>query len=182
MDVDAGLVEVAHAGGPGVGDGGGLRDADAEHAAGGAGVAGADADEDAGGAGAHEVQRGLVAGAAADDDGDVELADELLEVERLAGLGDVLGRHHRALDDEQVELGVEDVRRRTPSVRCGVTDAHDDDAGVLDLADALADELGLDRLGVDLLHAQGGLLGGQLGDLVEAAARDRRSGSRGPRG
>ena len=76
VDVDAGLVEVAHAGGPGVGDGGGLGHADAEHAAGGAGVAGADADEHAGGAGAHEVQGGLVAGAAADDHGDVELADE----------------------------------------------------------------------------------------------------------
>ena len=86
--------------------------ADAEHAAGGAGVAGADADEHADGAGAHEVQRGLVGGAAADDDGDVELADELLEVERLDGLRDVLGRHDRALDDEHVELGVEDVRRR----------------------------------------------------------------------
>ena len=125
VDVDAGLVEVAHAGGPGVGDGGGLRHADAEHAAGGAGVAGADADEDAGGAGAHEVQRRLVAGAAADDDGDVELADEALEVERLDGLRHVLGRHDRALDDEQVELGVDDRRRRTASVRCGVTDAHD---------------------------------------------------------
>ena len=90
--------------------------ADAEHAAGGAGVAGPDADEDAGGAGAHEVQRGLVAGAAADDHGDVELADERLEVERLGGLGDVLGRHDRALDDQQVELGVDDVRRRT--ARC----------------------------------------------------------------
>ena len=31
VDVHAGLVEVAHAGGPGVGDGGGLGDADAEH-------------------------------------------------------------------------------------------------------------------------------------------------------
>ena len=39
VDVDAGLVEVAHAGGAGVGDGGGLGHADAEHAAGGAGVA-----------------------------------------------------------------------------------------------------------------------------------------------
>ena len=48
-----------------------------------------------------------------------------------------------------------------------MSDAHDGDAGVLDLADALADELGLDRLGVDLLHAAGGLLGGELGDLLE---------------
>ena len=40
--------------------------------------------------------------------GIVELADELLEVERLDRLGHVLGGHDRALDDEQVELGVED--------------------------------------------------------------------------
>ena len=98
-------------GGAGVGDGGGLRHADAEHATGGARVARADADEHAGGAGAHEVQRGLVGGAAADDHRDVELADEALEVQRLDGLRDVLGRHDRALDDEQVELGGDD--------RCG---------------------------------------------------------------
>ena len=82
--------------------------ADAEHAAGGAGLAGADAHEHAGGAGAHQVQAGLVAGAAADDDGQVELADEALEVQRLLRLGHVLGRHDGALDDEQVELGLDD--------------------------------------------------------------------------
>ena len=45
------------------------------------------------------------------------LTDELLEVERLARvvLRHVLGRHHRALDDEQVELGVE--RRAARSAR-----------------------------------------------------------------
>ena len=63
--VDAGLVEVAHAGAGHVGDGGGLGHADAEHAPGGAGVARADADEHADRAGAHEVQAGLVGGAAA---------------------------------------------------------------------------------------------------------------------
>ena len=103
----------------GVGDGGGLRDADAEHAAGRAGVAGADADEHAGGAGAHEVQRGLVGRAAADDDGDVELADEALEVERLDGLRHVLGGHDRALDDEEVELGVEDRLGAAPRCAAG---------------------------------------------------------------
>ena len=41
------------------------------------------------------------------------------------------------------------------------------DAGGADLADALGDQLGLDRLGVDLLHAPGRLVGRQLGDLVE---------------
>ena len=70
VHVDAGLVEVAHARAGHVGDGGRLRDADAEHGARGARVARADADEHAGRTGAHEVQRGLVAGAAADDDRD----------------------------------------------------------------------------------------------------------------
>ena len=108
VHVDAGLVEVAHAGGPGVGDGGGLGHADAEHAPGRAGVAGADADQHADRARAHEVEGGLVAGAAADDDRHLELADDLEEVERLTVLGDVLGRHHRALDDEHVELAGDD--------------------------------------------------------------------------
>ena len=42
-----------------------------------------------------------------------------------------------------------------------------DDAGGLDLADPLGDELGLDRLEVHLLHAGGGLVVVELGDLVE---------------
>ena len=57
-----------------VGDRRRLRDADAEHAARGARRAGADADEHAGRAGAHEVQARVVAGAAADDDRDRQLA------------------------------------------------------------------------------------------------------------
>ena len=122
VHVHAGLVEVAHAGTRGVGDGGGLRHADAEHAAGRAGVAGADTDEDADRAGAHEVQCGLVAGAATDDDGDVELADEALEVEGLDRLRNVLGRDDRALDDEQVELGLEHASANC-STRCGVSEA-----------------------------------------------------------
>ena len=113
LHVDAGLVEVTDPGARGVGDGRGLRDADAEHAAAGARVAGADADEHADRTGAHEVQRGGVRGAATDDDRDLELADELLQVERLAGrvLRHVLGGDDRALHDEDVELGLEDVLR-----------------------------------------------------------------------
>ena len=124
LDVDAGLVEVLGPGGPGVGDGGGLGDTDAEHAAGGAGLAGADADEDADRAGPHQVQGGLVGGAAADDDRDVELPDEPLQVERLDRLRHVLGRHDRALDDEQVELGLEQGAAYL-AVRCGVREAQD---------------------------------------------------------
>ena len=46
-------------------------------------------------------------------DGEVELADELLQVERLARrvVRHVLGRDDRSLDDEHVELGVEHVLR-----------------------------------------------------------------------
>src|SRR5450759_3142013 len=111
MHVDAGLVEMTDPGAGCVGDRGGLRYTDPEDPTAGAGMAGSDADEDTDRAGAHEVQRGRVGSAAADDDGEVELADELLQVEGLARfvLGDVLGGHDGALDDEQVELGVKDV-------------------------------------------------------------------------
>ena len=62
----------------------------------------------------------------------------------------VLGRDDRPLDDEDVELSFEDVLREfRHALRCKRR-ARDDAAG-LDLADALADELGLDRLGVDVL-------------------------------
>ena len=166
VHVDAGLVEVADAGAGGVGDGGRLRHADAEDAAGRALMPGPHADEDADRAGAHEVQRGRVRRAAADDDRQVELADELLEVQRLGRLGDVLGGHDGPLDDEHVELGVEDELgvaldplRRERGAR-----GH---ARRLDLLDAGADQLLLDRLGVDLLQAAGGLVGLQRRDLLE---------------
>ena len=42
-----------------------------------------------------------------------------------------------------------------------------DDLLGLHLGDPLADQFGLDRLEVDLLHAPGGLLGRKLGDLLE---------------
>src|SRR5260370_8866534 len=83
VDVDAGLVEVADAGAGGVGDGGGLRDADTEDAAGRALMPGAHADEDADGAPAHEVQGGRVRRAAAADDRQVEPPDERLPAPRL---------------------------------------------------------------------------------------------------
>src|SRR2546430_4922232 len=169
VDVDAGLVEMADASAGGVGDGGGLRHADAEDAPGRALMPGAHTDEDADGAGAHEVQRGRVRRAAADDDRQVELADELLEVQRLGRLGDVLGGDDGPLDHEHVELGVED--------ELGVAlDALGREGGArgharrLDLLDAGADQLLLDRLGVDLLQAAGGLVGLQRPGLPEHLA------------
>ncbi len=99
--------------------------------------------------------------------GMVELADELLEVQRLGGLGHVLGGHDRALDDEHVELGLEDVAGRRPSVRWGVTETQEVTPASLISRMRCADQLGLDRLLVDLLHPGRGLLDVELGDLVE---------------
>src|SRR5215207_77274 len=170
VHVDAGLVEVADASAGGVGDRSRLRHADSEDAAGRALMPGTHADEDADRARPHEMQRGRVRRAAADDDRQIELADELLEVQRLGGLGDVLGGHHRPLDDQDVELGVEhelgvalDALRRQGCAR--------DHARRLDLLDAGADQLFLDRLRIYLLEAARGLVRIQRRDLLEELLR-----------
>src|SRR5690606_38409172 len=104
----AGLVQVVAARGRDVRDRGGHRDGDAEHLAGRVRGATAEADEDARGAGAHQVLRRLVRRAPTDDDGDVELVDELLEVQRLRTTRHVLGRDRGAADDEDVGARVDD--------------------------------------------------------------------------
>ena len=164
--VVARLEHVLRARGRHVGDRGRLRDADAEHAAGGARRAGADADEHAGRARAHEVQARVVAGTAAEDDGDRELAHELLEVEHVTLARDVLGGDHGALHDQDVQPRLQ--RQLVPALdllrgqrRGG------DDAVRLDLLDALRDQLLLDRLLVDLLHLPGGLVARQARDALE---------------
>ena len=123
VDVDAGLVEVPHAGPrprrrwpwPGEPRYRGLP--------GWCRRSRADPDEHAHRPGSHQVQGGLVRGAAPDDDGDVELADEPLQVQRLDRLGDVFGRDHGALDDEHVEFPAR-MAGASSAVRCGVTEAH----------------------------------------------------------
>src|SRR6202034_1015076 len=113
-------------------------------------AAAAEAHEDARAAGAHQGQRRGVRGAAADDDGDVELVNELLEVERLGAAGDVLGGDRRAADHEDVRARVEHrlVVTRRALRRQG---RRGDDTSPRDLLDAPADQLFLDRLRVDLL-------------------------------
>ena len=151
-----------------VGDRRRLRDAHAEDAARRARRARAHPDEHAGRAGAHQVQARVVRGAAADDDRHRHLADELLEVQRRARdvLGDVLGRDDRALDDEHVEPGLQRqlvvLAHALRGQRRGGDHAH-----LLDLADALGDELGLDRRAVDLLHLARRDLLGELRDALE---------------
>src|SRR4051794_36483299 len=166
VDVLARLEHVLRAGGRHVGDRGCLRNPDAEHAPGGAGGARADAHEHAHGARAHEVQARRVRGTAAHDDRDRHLADELLEVEWLRVLGHVLRRDHGALDHEDVETGLERglvVLRH--ALRCERGGTYD--ALVLDLADALRDELLLDRSLVDALHLERRLLLREVRDALE---------------
>jgi hypothetical protein len=165
LDVAPGLLEVAQPGARRVGQGRRLRDADAEHAPGGAGRARADPDQDAGRAGPHQVQRRGVGGAAADDHRDVVAGDERLEVERLGGGRDVLGRDDRALDDQDVQARLERRLVVGADPLRGQRGGRDDAAG-LDLGDALADQLGLHGRPVHVLHVLGRLGVGQPGDLV----------------
>jgi hypothetical protein len=137
---------------------------DAEGGPGGVCRTAAEADEDAGSAGPHEVQRGGVRRGAADDDRDVELVDEALEVERLRTPAHVLGADRGAPDHEEVHAGVDD---RPPELLGALRGqgAGDRDATVADLLDPGGDEVGLDLLGVDLLHPPGGLVDRERGDL-----------------
>ncbi len=146
------------------------RDLDAEDVARGVRGAAAEADEDTGRAGAHQVQGGGVRGAAADDHRDVQLVDELLQVERLGGAGDVLGGDRRTADDEDVHARVDDGLGKLRGALRGERRGGDD-AGVAHLLDALPDQLLLDGGGVDLLEPRGGRLDGHLGDLVEERLR-----------
>ena len=140
-----------------------------EHAAGRADRARPDADEHAGRAGAHQVQARVVGGAAADDHrGRCQLADELLEVQRRPALvaRDVLGGDDGALDDEDVEPGLE----RDLVVRADLLRRQrggGDDAVGLDLLDPARDQLGLDRLAVDVLHLAGRDVAREGGDPLE---------------
>jgi hypothetical protein len=121
-------------------------------------------------AGAHQVQRALVGRAAADQHRHVEVGDEALEVQRLVPAADVLGRHDRALDDEQVDPGVEHGLRELhgPLRRQRRGDGH---AGVAHLLHAAGDQLGPHRLGVHLPHPVQRLPRGQPGDLLEHRLR-----------
>jgi hypothetical protein len=130
------------------------------------GGAATEADEDARRSGAHEVQGGLVRRAAAHDHGHVELVDELLEVQRLAVAGHVLRRDRRAPDDEQVDARVDD-RLGELAGALGRQRTGHRDACLAHLLQPRGDQVGLDRLGIDLLQAAGGVLSTQPRDVGE---------------
>ena len=166
LAVVARLEHVLGAGRRDVGDRGGLRHADPQHAARGARRARADADQHGRRAGPHQVQPGVIARAAAHHDRDRQLADELLEVEHVPLRGDVLGRDDRALDHEDVEPGVE--RELVVALHALRRERRrGDDPLVLDLADALDDQLLADGLLVDLLHLARGLFAVEAGDPLQ---------------
>ena len=128
-----------------------LRHADAEHAACRARRSGADAHEHAGRTRAHEVKPRVIGRTPAHDDGHVERRDELLQVQRLGHRRDVLAGDDRPLDHEHVESRLErDLVIAQHALRR--QRRRDDDLLLLDLRDPLRDQLGLDRLRVDLLH------------------------------
>src|SRR5690606_15912698 len=170
VHVTTGLIEIADPGAGGVGDRRRLRNTHAEHTPGGAGGTGTDPDQHAHRSRPHQVQGGGVGGTATDDDRNLAVGDDLLEVEWLLPRRDVLGRHDGSLDDQDVQSTLECHRRELLDPLGGEAGCGDD-SGRLDLRHPLADQVGLDRLQVDLLHPSGGLVGLQLGDLGEVRFR-----------
>ncbi len=89
-----------------------------------------------------------------------------LRFERLRDRRDVFAGDDRALDHEHVEARLE---RELVVLEhaLGGQRGRDDDLLLLDLANPLGDQLGLDRLGVDLLHLARGDVLGQPRDPLE---------------
>jgi hypothetical protein len=115
------------------------------------------------------VQRRLVVRRPAHDHRDVEVGDELLEVERVALGGHVLGGDDRALDDQQVRARGEHDRGQLQRVlrRHPHGGGH---PGVPHLLDPGGDQVGLHRLAVDVL--QQGHRRGTVGGLLPQPAVD----------
>src|SRR5690606_34093465 len=139
---------------------------DAEGSAGGVRGPPAKAYEHSRRSGPHQVQRGLVGGGTAYYYWHVEVVDELLEVERFGVARDMLGAHCGAADHDQVDARLEDglVVRLGP---VGAERPCDGDARVANLAQARLDELVLDALSVNLLHAGRHVAGVEFCDLVK---------------
>src|SRR5918992_4035188 len=156
VGIPAGLVEVLHPGGGGIRDRRGLGNADPDDPPSGAGRPRPHTHQDAHRSGTHQVQRGRVRRAPADDHRDLEPGDEFLQVKRLGSGGDVLGRDHRSLDHQDVQLGPENqVGKLTNPLRRERSRGHH--PAFSDLSDPPLDEFLLDGLPIELLHAPGGL-------------------------
>jgi len=82
----------------------------------------------------------------------------------------VARRRHRGLDDEDVDAGFDGDGREFLRVRRCAGDRSNDLLS-LHLAHALADEVWLDGLGVDVLQEGGYLVCGRVGDFLEERRR-----------
>ena len=170
MNVPTDLLEVAGPSACCVGDSGGLRHPDAKHSAGRTGGTRADTHEHSRCSSAHQVQGSRVRSATTDHNRQVEVGDKSIQIERVGGGGDVLGRHHGPLDYQQVEAGIDGGAYVLLDVLRGEAGGGHDSA-VDHLADSFRDQPRLDRLLVDLLHPAGCLLPWQGGDLGENRSR-----------
>ncbi len=166
MYISPGLVQIADPGARGIGDGRGLGHSNSEDPAGGASRPRAYSDQHPNGSGAHQVERSGIAGAASDDYRHLTIGDVLLEVEWLFPARHMLGRDHGSLDHQDLETGLQRIWSPGPNPLWGEA-ARSDHTRRLDLRHPLPDEVRIDRFEVDLLHAQGCLLLGELCDLVE---------------
>ena len=169
MDISAGLIQISDPGSGRVSDRCRLGNTNPENTSGRASCPRSNTDEDADRTGTHEVERCRVAGDATDDHRHLAVGDVLLEIEWLLPAGHVLGRHHGALNHEDVETGLEcqwgptvDTLRRQAG--------SGDNARRLQLGNPLADEVRVDRLEVDLLHPAGCLFVGQLRYLLKVGS------------
>ncbi|PQM45791.1 hypothetical protein C1Y40_04041 [Mycobacterium talmoniae] len=112
---------------------------------------------------------GVAGGGVAGHHRHVELGDERLEVQRFAVVGDPLGGHDGALNDQQVDAGGHQRRRQ----RLGVLRADPHRRGHPGFPDAGhrgTEQVGVQRRGVQLLQQPDrrrrfGFLGGRLDDL-----------------
>ena len=77
---------MTHACGSRIGDRRRLRHTKTKHGTSGAGVTRTDTNKHTGRTGPHEVQRRLIGGTTANDDGNINLANELLEIQGFDGL------------------------------------------------------------------------------------------------
>ena len=82
----------------------------------------------------------------------------------------MFGGHHGAANDEQVDTGIEHGRIIVLGALRRQGSGYGE-SGITDFMQTLHDELRLDRLGVDLLDASGGLIRRQLCDFVKQRLR-----------
>jgi hypothetical protein len=104
------------------------------------------------------MERPGVGGDTPSDHRDTDLGYELEQVERFRASGHVLGGDDGTLDDEDVQAGVEGMAVPTLYVLRSQAGCSEHTAS-LDLLDSTSNEIGFDRLLIDLLDDRGRLIG-----------------------